>query len=492
MYRDFSMITIMKRNGAWVMLKLYNYDAVQFDSGMIEFLHEAAEVKITHTINGDYTLYFEYPFYTEKAHSIQENMIVLCEGQPFRIMKLEKENNGETILKISCQHVFNADTPKLHIPTIGATADTVGVAPSEVAAAALAKANSNFYLIGSDELPYGVEWIDTRYGETEFKIDFVEAIDKTNLYDVIQQIISNAGFGEIYVDGFGFAIVKRLGEVTNVRLEMGRNLKNITVERDISEMITRLYPYGKEDATIASASLNTSKKVYIDSDNIGVYGVREGYRDYSDYVEPDDIYEHARWEFDSDNEDRIDVPSVNVSGSLVDIAKLAHVGDIMKVSLGDTVVVLDGMQQLAERITEITYYPYEPKETSVSIGRVKKDLFFYLHQMKMLTSKYSGVATSNGKVSASAVSGTVQAAVIAGSSTSTNKTEVVTNNIKRCQIGNYSGTFIFTLRNKSGNIAMELDNDGNIKSINIGGVKISADTDGNMCVNGKKILTEEE
>ena len=78
---------------------------------------------------------------------------------------------------------------------------------------------------------------------------------------------------------------------------------------------------------------------------------------------------------------------------------------------------------------------------------VRKDLFFYLHQMKMLTSKYSGVATSNGKVSASAVSGTVRSAAVSGSSTSTNKTEVVTNNIKRCQIGNYSGGLPFFAEN---------------------------------------------
>ena len=45
----------------------------------------------------------------------------------------------------------------------------------------------------------------------------------------------------------------------------------------------------------------------------------------------------------------------------------------------------------------------------VSIGRVKKDLFFYLNQMGKLNRNYRRVSTRSGKVSAKAISGVVSA-----------------------------------------------------------------------------------
>ena len=43
-----------------------------------------------------------------------------------------------------------------------------------------------------------------------------------------------------------------------------------------------------------------SGKQYIISENADIYGVREGYRDYTDYIEPSKILRRARWEFDSE------------------------------------------------------------------------------------------------------------------------------------------------------------------------------------------------
>ena len=78
-------------------------------------------------------------------------------------------------------------------------------------------------------------------------------------------------------------------------------------------MVTKLYPYGKDDAHIGSVN---SGKQYIISENADIYGVREGYRDYTDYIEPSKILRRARWEFDSENEERIDVPCVNIKADM--------------------------------------------------------------------------------------------------------------------------------------------------------------------------------
>ena len=94
----------------------------------------------------------------------------------------------------------------------------------------------------------------------------------------------------------------------------------------------------KDDLTVSSEN---GGKAYIDSPNIEKYGVQEGYKDYSDYTSADKLYRNAKWEFDEDNEDRIDVPQLTISGKLIDLSKLAEYGAAEKLEIGDTVHVFD-------------------------------------------------------------------------------------------------------------------------------------------------------
>ena len=168
-------------------------------------------------------------------------------------------------------------------------------------------------------------------------------------------------------------------------------------------MVTKLYPYGKDDAHIGSVN---SGKQYIISENADIYGVREGYRDYTDYIEPSKILRRARWEFDSENEERIDVPCVNITGGYADISKLADYAD-EKINIGDTVTVIDCGNEIRERVIRLEYYPYQSDDTVISVGRVKKDLFFYLEQIGTLAKRYKKVSTTGGKVKAKSVSGVI-------------------------------------------------------------------------------------
>ena len=275
-------------------------------------------------------------------------------------------------------------------------------------------------------------------------------------------------------------------------------------------MITRLYPYGKDDAPISSVN---NGKAYIESSNQAYivyedgayrqkgYGVKEGYKDYSDYMEPETILAHALWEFDPENEDRIDVPDINITGNIIDLSKLAD-GDIYSVNLGDKVRVIDHGTEITERIIRIERYPYEPLETTVSIGRVKKDLFFYLNQMGLMSKRYSRNSTSNGKVSAQAIAGTVSASGVSSSSGTGEVSlaqellKVVNGGKIKCRIGNYGGAFIFEVYdNRSSPVkALEVSSNGlSIKAdtVAVENAELTADADGNLYINGKKILTEE-
>ena len=491
------------------MLKLYQYIATSIGGGAvlndcIAVLDEASNVKLTQEINKDYTLDFDYPYYSDKSNNIKENYIVECEGQQYRIMKISREVNGNDIMHISCTHIFHAGLKSYHVPTFGGTEDTIGALPRDVITAALNK--TGFRMFSEDEIKArGM----TEVGADGFLIDF-ETVDKTTPYDIIQQVITNCGKGELYIDNYKCALVEHIGSDNGVRLDVSHNMQNVTIERDITNMITRLYPYGKDDAPISSVN---NGKAYIESSNQAYivyedgayrqkgYGVKEGYKDYSDYMEPETILAHALWEFDPENEDRIDVPDINITGNIIDLSKLAD-GDIYSVNLGDKVRVIDHGTEITERIIRIERYPYEPLETTVSIGRVKKDLFFYLNQMGLMSKRYSRNSTSNGKVSAQAIAGTVSASGVSSSS-STGSVSLVQELLKvvnggkiKCRIGNYGGAFIFEVYdNRSSPVkALEVSSNGlSIKAdtVAVENAELTADADGNLYINGKKVLTEE-
>ena len=466
------------------MLELFEYDG----KTLIAVLNNASEVKISREINGAYTLDFSCPS-DDKAKLITVNRLIKCEGQLFRIMKVSRESEGTLKLNVSCSHVYNADAQSVHLQNVP---DFIGTDPYEVLAYAFE--GTAFTLLGDDAL---AESGLKRIGYDGFLIDFFN-MDKTTPYEVMNTVIENCGKGEIYIDNYNIALVERIGADTQIRLELSRNLQNVTVERDMSELVTRLYPYGYEDLHIGTVN---NEVQYIESANTQIYGIREGFKDYGDYKEPEDVLARALWEFDPSNEERIDVPSINISGKLIDISRLDEYADFMKINLGDRVTVVDGDTEISERIIRLETYPYEPLMGEVSIGRVKRDLFFYLNQMGKLSRSYRKVSTTSGKVNASAISGVVSADGV-NVKDSGGSVSVLTDGISMsdgtgtrfvCKVSN--GVFSFQVYDKNGR-AIYLSDDvmtvrGNIKAdtLSVGGIAITV-SGSDLYINGKKISTE--
>lgn len=454
------------------MLKLFSYDVYETVAlgSCIAILDEATNVKVTSEINGEYTLGFDFPLGSEKTAQIKENYIVVCEGQNYRIMNV---SSGSDKVHVSCTHIFHADLKKVHVQTFGGTADTIGANPSYVLSLALL--GTSFSVFSDEEL---ADMGMVSVGSDGFKIDF-EAVDKTNPYDIIQQIITNCGKGELYINNYRVALVERIGADSGVRLTVSDNLQNVTIERDITNMITRLYPYGKDDVHIGSVNSGVQ---YIDSENAKVYGVKSGYRDYSDYSAPADIIAHAQWEFDKNNEHRIDVPEVSITGTFIDLAKLCG-NEIYKVNLGDGVCVVDNGNELFERVIRLERYPYEPETTAITIGRVKKDLFFYLNQLGRAARCGNKNLTSNGKINARALSGSVVMSTVSEGSQSVNVTGL-------CQIGTINGAYVFDVFDSTGsNRVLNVSSSGlkvSAYSVSIGGAVLKV-VDGALYVNDTKI-----
>ena len=374
------------------MLKITGYGAEDFENGVP--LGEAFSVRVTREINGAHTLDFKYPE-NEKTPLIKENKIVICEGQAYRVVKVSQRRDGESVTEVRCSHIWNADAPNIHLQNIP---DMIGAYPKSVIERAI-RGTKFTYMTDSELNALGMKRVDA----DGFKIDFFST-DKTNPYDVVKAVIECCGKGELYTDNKKIALVERIGADTAVRLDLGKNMEDITVERDITDLVTRLYPYGRDDLHIGSVN---GGRQYIESANAAVYGVREGYRDYGDITNAQTLLERAMWEFDAENAERIDVPQISITGTYAELGKLAGY-EAEQLHLGDGVTVIDGGDALYERVIKIERYPYSHESAVLTIGRVRKDMFFYLEQIGSLARRYRKVSTRSGKVKASAVSGTIK------------------------------------------------------------------------------------
>lgn len=461
--------------GQITFMRLHDRYTDSFETG--EVLNNAYNIKETRILNDTGSIEFDYP-YDEKARLISQNMLVSVNGHIYEISRTTRNTNGTDTLHVYGTPHFVYEAQKAFIPTIG---DNIGKSSRYVLKQAIdiisefkkyVGERCIFHIMTEAELTAkGMKWV----ADDKLLIDFFST-DKTNLWDVIKTIIENLGRGEIYhetgIDSSNnvvcnIAIVERIGKDNGVRLRLEKNMQSISIERNVSDMITRLWAFGSDDLTVSSVN---GGKAYIDSPNIEKYGVQEGYKDYSDYTSADKLYRNAKWEFDEDNEDRIDVPQLTISGKLIDLSKLAEYGAAEKLEIGDTVHVfdIDGTEYV-QRVIEYQAYPLEPKESNISIGHIRRDFFIGIWQTEQATKKHSKWQTANNSVNIRKVQGTVN--TDRNKVQSDNKQLLLDGDLlyieddkgrRRINLGNMDGKFVFELFNQLEKKTIKMDEDGNV------------------------------
>lgn len=447
--------------------KLHEWNETDFTGGCLAYLNKAYEVTVFEGLQETHTVSFKYPMKDEKAELIKENRIVSVEGQAYRITFVKRDYSGSRIMTVKANRIFYDDALHHHLPTIGndtdVTKSTIGVDPYDVIK--LAIADTKFELIPDSELK---EMGMTRIGADGVKIDFYPT-DKINTYDVIQNVIEAYGRGEIYYDNYRFAVVERIGKDNGVRMSIKKNMTSLSVERNTQELTTRLYMYGKDDLTISSVN---GGKPYIDSkEGIEKYGIREAYRDYSDYDDPEKLKAFGEWDLKGEGNDfRLDRPQLTITGDVVDLSKLAEYGDFYKIALGDTVHVFEDNIEHKQRIVSMTYYPYSAKQPSVTIGQpTLANPYYHAWYMGKLIKTIQKNSGRANKLKTSYFHGTLNSTQ--NPVESDNKKLLLDGDLlyiednkgrRRINLGNMDGAFVFQIFNQLSEKTIEMDDDGNV------------------------------
>lgn len=354
-------------------IRIYPHNEKTFKSGGLGVIQNARDVCVSRNISGDCELTFTLHPSDEKMPLLSPENICDIQGQRYRIKTIDDD-------KITATAIYQ-DAAYKHIVRI---ADMIGKSPYEIMCKIFENTPVRVMTVG-EVAALGMEWV------TDLT-DFFEVSKVTplgamkNLTDTLEKYRHHC---ELYIDNYNIALVKQIGIDRGARLDTVYNAKEMKVKRDTSELITRLYPYGKEDMPIGK--VNNSKN-YIESENITTWE-REGYEEFSEIDNPTELKTAAQWLFSADNPDRVDIPKYSVTVSY------AQRKD-KEIRLGDIVTVIDRQYNITskQRATEVKIYPFEPNKNEVTVGSPPKSIAETFKGMASTSLKYQSTVNERGEV----------------------------------------------------------------------------------------------
>lgn len=350
------------------MIRIYSCNETDFSSNGLAILDEAKDVCITHELNGSYNLQFEYPIDSAKWEFIANNRICRVGNECFRIRSID--NNKIYALALYMDAQFK------HIQYIG---DMLGKTPRYIMTQLFK--NTNIHIMTDAEVKsLGMEWVNTA-------TDFFEASKITPIVGVStlsETLEKQSTMCELYVDNYNLALVKQIGKDNGNELTLRFNAKSAESSRDASTLITRLYPYGQVDLDISTVN---NGKQYIDSPMVEKIGVYEGFSNFDECEEPDELLKLAKWQFSEDNLERIDIPKYTMTVGYVDVCEAYKYHNLNRPSIGDRVKIFDKSMntKTLQRIITTKIYPFEPRKSTIEVG----------HPQVTIDSFFKDIATTN-------------------------------------------------------------------------------------------------
>lgn len=352
-------------------IRIFDRNTKEFKGNGNAVLDKASDIHITREINGDYAFNFKFPIHDPKMKYITPEAVCRYGGQLYRVRMITQ---GE----VSAKAIY-FDAARKHLQYIE---DIMGETPRNIMIR-LFEGTPVHIMTEAEVEAKGMEWVTD-------KTDFFE-LSKTSpigaLSVLTQQLEKQKTMCELYVDNFNIALVKRIGSDNTKRLTLRFNAKDTTSELDSTAITTRLFVYGKDDLHIGSVN---DGKQYIDSPYIDTYGVIEGYREFNDCEDAAELLKLARWQFDENNLERIDVPKYNMQINYVDAASAYKKHALGSVELGDRVKIKDEQTgaETIQRVIKVDKYPLDPQKSSIEVGQPRVTFESFLGGMKEATNYY--------------------------------------------------------------------------------------------------------
>jgi phage minor structural protein len=198
-----------------------------FNNNGLSVLDECLKAEITEEINGEYSLYIEYPANSKKANFLLEFNIIKADGQLFRIYKIEREQESIRKIKVWARHIF------------------YDLAFYFIEAVNLLNANMKEALEGTIPPEAQVVFDITGPEKNIYPVN----MRNVNGLEAIFKLIEIYG-GELKRNNFEAQIVEQLGETKDITVKYGKNIKGLRAIIDTNEFATRIYPIGENNLVL--------------------------------------------------------------------------------------------------------------------------------------------------------------------------------------------------------------------------------------------------
>ncbi|SHF29604.1 phage tail spike protein [Caloramator proteoclasticus] len=196
----------------------------EFENIGLGVLDESIATEITEELNGEYSLYLEYPANSKKANYLVEFNIIKANGQLFRIYKVEREVEKIGKIKVWARHIF------------------YDLAFYFIEAATLVNANMKEAIEGT--IPPEAQAVFKFTAPEENIYPF--SIRNVNALEDFFKILQYYG-GEVKRDNFNIEILKQLGTNSGILIKYGKNIKGMRAIIDTNNFATKVYPIGKDN-----------------------------------------------------------------------------------------------------------------------------------------------------------------------------------------------------------------------------------------------------
>lgn len=151
--------------------------------------------------------------------------------------------------------------------------------------------------------------------------------------------------GEILRDNFSVQVLPSIGIDRGVSIRYSKNLKGLTVDEDVSEVVTRIFPFGKDGL----------KGTVVDSPYISNYPYPKTAKvENTECTTTAQLATYAQELFDSG----VDLPKINIQADFQLLSKTAEYRNyavLEDVQLGDVVTVINSKMGFHKKAKVISY-----------------------------------------------------------------------------------------------------------------------------------------
>ncbi len=302
---------------------LYPAGETAFDTNGLGILSDAISCTVTESLNGVYTLEMEYPIDGIHFSEITDSSIILAlahpskRPQPFEVYASTSPMNG--VVRFYANHISYTLS--------GAAVDpfTVNSAPGAMAA-----------LTSHSVKPHNFTFWTDKQTAASMSLTHPAAI-RSVLAGTQCSILDTYG-GEFEFDRYDVKLWNNRGANRGVTIRYGKNLTDITQERNISKVYTCVYPYwmGQDDQLVTLPEKLVDVPGKFAHSRILTLDLSQEFRE---APTEDQLRDRTR-KYIADN--HIGVPDVSISLSFVTLSQTEeykHMALLERVELGDTVNV---------------------------------------------------------------------------------------------------------------------------------------------------------